>query len=70
MSAEITSGDLDQFKQDLQSTPGANALRTAVINNGINAAAETTDSKVAMTPTFSIELATGAVSNQKQSGRC
>ncbi|ETW67702.1 hypothetical protein N577_010675 [Lacticaseibacillus rhamnosus 2166] len=27
MSAEITSGDLDQFKQDLQATPGANALQ-------------------------------------------
>ena len=70
MSAEITSGDLDQFKQDLQATPGANALQKAVMNNGINATAENTDSKVAMTPTFSIELDTGAVSNQKQSGRC
>ena len=36
MSAEITSGDLDQFKQDLQATPGANALQKAVMNNGIN----------------------------------
>ena len=70
MSAEITSGDLDQFKQDLQATPGANALQKAVMNNGINATAENTDSKVAMTPTFSIELDTGAVSNQKQSVLC
>ena len=37
MSAEITSGDLDQFKQDLQATPAANALQKAVMNNGINA---------------------------------
>ena len=70
MSAEITTGDLAQFKQDLQATPGASALQKAVMNNGINATAENTDSKVAMTPTFSIELDTGSVANQKQSGRC
>ena len=27
MSAEITTGDLAQFKQDLQATPGASALQ-------------------------------------------
>ncbi len=65
MSAEITTGDLAQFKQDLQATPGASALQKAVMNNGINATAENTDSKVAMTPTFSIELDTGSVANPK-----
>ncbi|KRL85651.1 C1 family peptidase [Lacticaseibacillus pantheris] len=70
MAKAITSANLDQYAQDFAATPAAPALQKAVMNNGILKVAENTDSKVAMTPTFSVELDTGAVANQKQSGRC
>ncbi|WP_155287086.1 C1 family peptidase [Lacticaseibacillus zhaodongensis] len=70
MTKAITSENIAQYAKDLAATPAASALQKAVMNNGILKTAESTDSKVAMTPTFSIDLDTGAVSNQKQSGRC
>ncbi len=70
MAKAVTSANLDQYAQDFAATPAAPALQKAVMNNGILKVAENTASKVAMTPTFSVELDTGAVANQKQSGRC
>ncbi|MGO2890894.1 aminopeptidase C [Enterococcus devriesei] len=46
------------------------ALQRGVVKNGIRASAENVQTHVENTPVFSIDLATGKVANQKQSGRC
>ncbi|MGO3914271.1 aminopeptidase C [Enterococcus viikkiensis] len=46
------------------------ALQRGVVKNGIRASAENVQAHVENTPVFSIDLATGKVANQKQSGRC
>lgn len=38
--------------------------------NGINQAAQDPDAEVRLDPVFSVDLQTGSVTNQKQSGRC
>ncbi|WP_179395840.1 aminopeptidase C [Lacticaseibacillus absianus] len=70
MSQAITAADLSQFQADLENTPASAVIQKAVMNTGVLAASENQDSKVAMTQTFSIDLETGSVANQKQSGRC
>lgn len=47
-----------------------NALQRSVVKNGISASAENQSAKVNNVPVFSIDLTTGKVANQKQSGRC
>ncbi len=70
MTKAISSENIAQYAKDLAETPASGALQKAVMNNGILASSEDTASKIDMTPTFSIDLSTGAVANQKQSGRC
>ncbi|WP_125980558.1 C1 family peptidase [Loigolactobacillus iwatensis] len=70
MSREITPEILKQYQEDLQKHPQAASLKRAVMNNGILAASENTDAKVAMTQTFSVDLTAEKVADQKQSGRC
>ena len=45
-------------------------IQRSVIKNGISASAENQEAQINNVPVFSIDLATGKVSNQKQSGRC
>ncbi|MDA9471791.1 aminopeptidase C [Enterococcus sp. 5H] len=47
-----------------------NALQRSVVKNGISASAEDQSAQVNNVPVFSVDLTTGKVSNQKQSGRC
>ncbi|KRO18068.1 C1 family peptidase [Lacticaseibacillus saniviri] len=70
MSGAISNDNIKQFQADLANTPASDVIQKTVMNNGVLASSENTDSKVSMTPTFSIELDTGSVANQKQSGRC
>ncbi|WP_263849127.1 C1 family peptidase [Lacticaseibacillus nasuensis] len=70
MAKAISAEDLATFQKDLAETPASSVIQKAVMNNGVLAASENTDSKIAMDQTFSIDLSTGAVANQKQSGRC
>lgn len=70
MAKEISKEAISDYQAKLHQEPQAAALKRAVMNNGILATSENTDSKVAMTPTFSIDLAAEKVSDQKQSGRC
>jgi bleomycin hydrolase len=46
------------------------ALQRSVVKNGISASAENLSAQVNNVPVFSVDLATGKVANQKQSGRC
>ncbi|KRL66414.1 C1 family peptidase [Companilactobacillus versmoldensis] len=70
MTKEITSKELTDFQKSLDATPGSAAIKNAVANNGIYKSSETLASKIAMDPTFSVEIDTGSVSDQKQSGLC
>ncbi|ALS35971.1 bleomycin hydrolase [Enterococcus rotai] len=47
-----------------------NALQRGVVKNGITASAQNQQSEVNNVPVFSVDIATGKVANQKQSGRC
>ncbi|MGX4763764.1 C1 family peptidase [Holzapfeliella sp. JNUCC 72] len=70
MSKDISQQDLAKIEQDFAQHPSARVLQRAVMTNGINASSQNMDSQIAMDPTFSVEVETGEVSNQKQSGRC
>ncbi|MFV0558619.1 MAG: C1 family peptidase [Enterococcus sp.] len=68
--SEITKELTSQFATAFQENKKQTALQRAVVKNGIKAAAENTTAAVTNVPVFSLDLATGKVSNQKQSGRC
>ena len=70
MSKEITSANIEKFAQDFAALPKSNATANAVAHNGILASSRNIAADVAMTPNFSVEIQTGDVANQKQSGRC
>ena len=70
MSHEITTEQLKQFNQDLKKQPASSALERAVTKNGILASSYDWHAISESDPVFSIDLDTGDVSNQKQSGRC
>lgn len=67
---EITNELLKRFDKDVQETPASATLKNAVATNGINKSSETLASKIAMNPTFSVELETGSVTDQMKSGLC
>lgn len=66
----ITPEMIKNSRKQFQANRKNQALQRAVVKNGISASAEDTAGQVENTPIFSIDLATGKVSNQKQSGRC
>ncbi|WP_125770429.1 C1 family peptidase [Companilactobacillus furfuricola] len=70
MTKEITSKELSDFQKAFEDTPGSSAIKNAVANNGIYKSSETLASQIAMDPTFSVEIDTGSVADQKQSGLC
>ncbi|OTN89403.1 aminopeptidase C [Enterococcus sp. 7E2_DIV0204] len=47
-----------------------NALQRGVVKNGITASAQNQQAEVNNVPVFSVDITTGKVANQKQSGRC
>lgn len=69
MSSEITQQQRANFKKLAQS-PLTTIARRATTKNGIHNASFNQDIVNANVPTFSIDLNTGKVANQKQSGRC
>ncbi|WP_436635502.1 aminopeptidase C, partial [Latilactobacillus sakei] len=70
MVQSITPENIKQFKADFKAVPQSSVIKNTVMNNGFLASSQNTTSKALMDPVFSIDLDTGAVSNQKQSGRC
>ncbi|KIS03789.1 C1 family peptidase [Paucilactobacillus wasatchensis] len=70
MSHEITTEQLNQFKKELNNQPAATVIERAVTKNGILASSYDWHAVSKSEPVFSIDLNTGDVSNQKQSGRC
>lgn len=70
MSKEISIEQIKQFNNKYHSVPSHLISQRAVMKNGILASSENQASIVKNNPVFSIDLDTGDVSNQKQSGRC
>lgn len=67
---ELTATETAALQQDLQQQPAHEVISRAVIKNGVLAAAEDPQATVRLNRTFSVELDTGKVANQKHSGRC
>lgn len=70
MSKEITNANIEKFAQDFAESAKSNAIANTVAHNGIDASSRNLGADIAMTPNFSVEIQTGDVANQKQSGRC
>ena len=70
MAKEINNNTIDKFEQDLAKHPVFNVASHAAQENGIYKASQNLQTKIDLDPTFSIEIDTGKVANQKQSGRC
>ncbi|WP_275470815.1 aminopeptidase C [Vagococcus proximus] len=70
VSKEIEFNKIEEFASDFGKCKKRLNSQRAVIKNGILEPSENHYSKVLNTPVFSIDLETGNVSNQKQSGRC
>ena len=68
--AKITNERNQAFRKAFEQNSKQIALQRGVVKNGIRASAENIQTHVENTPVFSIDLATGKVANQKQSGRC
>ncbi|WP_099975159.1 C1 family peptidase [Lactobacillus terrae] len=70
MTKEITNQELAQFEQNFKDTPASSAINNAIATNGLYNASRTMNSQVEMDQTFSVEIETGKVADQKQSGLC
>lgn len=68
--SKITNERTQAFREAFEKNSKQMALQRGVVKNGIRASAENVQTHVENTPVFSIDLATGKVANQKQSGRC
>lgn len=68
--SEITKEMTAKYAADFKDNNKQTALQRAVVKNGIRASAENISAKVNNVPVFSVDVKTGKVSNQKQSGRC
>lgn len=69
MSTEITNQQIKDFRTATDDKHN-NIIRRAVTKNGIHSASFDQEIANINTPIFSIDLNTGKVANQKQSGRC
>lgn len=70
MTKEILTTKIAAYRDDLAARPATDIIRRAVTTNGIYASAQDAQTIIDNTPVFSIDLDTGKVANQKQSGRC
>ena len=70
MSKAISQEQLQNFQADLDKHEGHEINERAVTKNGILSVSADYRSEVAMDRVFSIDIDTGKVADQKQSGRC
>lgn len=70
MSQVIEPKITEQFQQKFAKNAKQLAVQRSVVKNGITASAENMQAAIDNVPVFSVDLATGKVANQKQSGRC
>ncbi len=70
MKQTITEEELTSFEADFESQADLKCLQNAITKNGINASTSDQELLRSLKNTFSIDLESGDVCNQKQSGRC
>ena len=70
MNKEITNKEISEFENNFFRDTKNYIAQNAVINNGIMQSAKSIRSIIKNTHEFSIEVKTGKITNQKQSGRC
>lgn len=70
MTSEISLDQINQFQANLDNRADSKVLERAVTHQGILATSADFISDATMNPVFSIDLSTGDVADQKQSGRC
>ncbi|GMA08648.1 aminopeptidase C [Tetragenococcus halophilus subsp. flandriensis] len=68
--SEITNELTAKFAAEFKENDKQQVVQNAVVKNGITNSAENIVAQSNNVPVFSIDLKTGNVSNQKQSGRC
>ncbi|WP_283679896.1 C1 family peptidase [Lentilactobacillus sp. Marseille-Q4993] len=67
---ELDEQDFKELHTNFTNSTKSDVLSRIVAQNGINQAAQDPNAAVRLDPVFSVDLQTGAVSNQRQSGRC
>ena len=70
MSFSINKEDIASFHKNYRHHPNSSVLENTVTKNGVRNASFNWHSIADNTPHFSIDLKTGDVADQKQSGRC
>ena len=70
MAHELTLDEIAKFQQDYQQNKQNKIAELAVVNNGVQKASFNGEGIRDLNRTFSIEIPTDNVTDQKQSGRC
>ena len=70
MTHELTLDEIAKFQQDYQQNKQNKIAELAVVNNGVQKASFNGEGIRDLNRTFSIEISTDNVTDQKQSGRC
>ncbi|MFT8871561.1 MAG: C1 family peptidase [Sporolactobacillus sp.] len=70
MTQEVTRAMVKKYAAELHEHAEIKVIQDAMIQSGIRPATLNSASHVAMNPVFSVEVDTGKVADQKQSGRC
>lgn len=70
LTSEIKLDQINKFQQNLDNRKDSKVVERAVSHQGILASSEDFTAESKMHPVFSIDLSTGNVADQKQSGRC
>lgn len=70
MNYEIDKTALENLRERVDQQPEIPVIQRAVIKNGVYNASENDRVRAKLNRTFSVELETGKVSNQRHSGRC
>ena len=70
MKHELTMAEIAKFQKDYEAQPQNRVAELAVVNNGVQKASFNNEGVRKLNRTFSIEIPTDNVTDQKQSGRC
>ncbi|RVU73477.1 C1 family peptidase [Lactobacillus xujianguonis] len=70
MKHQLTLAEIDRFRKDYKDQKQNRIAEMAVVNNGLQKASLNTEGIRPLNRTFSIEIPTDNVTDQKQSGRC
>ena len=70
MGYKLTPDEIANFQKDYYQNARNKVAEMATVTNGVQNASFNTEKLRNLTRTFSIEIPTDAVTNQKQSGRC